>query len=330
MNLKSIVLALCLLVVSAPLVAANRAFVSGNGMDTGTCLITAPCRSFAYALTQITSGGEIIAVDTAGYGAATISMGVSIIGAPGVTAFSTNSSGFVLVVAVGSTDVVTLRGITVSGTGTTTGIAFNSGQSLNVENCIIKDHTFGIQFDRSADSGKPGLQVLNTVFRHNTIGLDISNSTTVVSGNGGRIGALAVAPPPALIYATVKDSAFFSNAVGLDAHDDTVVGVDNSVFAGNTVSGVAALGSDGNASAVALERCTISRNATGVVVGDSSGGQVVHGIVRLAYCLITGNDTSISTTSTGSSLSLVSNGVLTNIIEANGIDNAPTSSFFAK
>src|SRR5437868_576454 len=92
------------LALASTATAANRAFVSGNGVDTGTCLITAPCRSFAYAITQISSGGEIIAVDTAGYGAVNITQAATIIAAPGVTAFSTASSGFVINVAAGISD----------------------------------------------------------------------------------------------------------------------------------------------------------------------------------------------------------------------------------
>jgi hypothetical protein len=50
----------------------NRTFVSGLGTDSGTCTRPAPCRTFAFALTVTTAGGEIDVLDPAGYGPVTI------------------------------------------------------------------------------------------------------------------------------------------------------------------------------------------------------------------------------------------------------------------
>src|SRR5205823_7612830 len=74
-------------VAAAPAMAAsNRVFVSSTGMDVGGCPISAPCRSFSYAMTQVFPGGEVIALDTAGYGTFTIGQSVSVFAAPGATA----------------------------------------------------------------------------------------------------------------------------------------------------------------------------------------------------------------------------------------------------
>jgi len=63
-----------LVVLSAASVMAlsNRVFVKSTGMDVGTCPITSPCRSFSYGMTQVVPNGEVIALDTAGYGTFTI------------------------------------------------------------------------------------------------------------------------------------------------------------------------------------------------------------------------------------------------------------------
>jgi hypothetical protein len=37
---------------------SNRTFVSGQGTDTGGCALTAPCRSFAYAITVTTKDAK--------------------------------------------------------------------------------------------------------------------------------------------------------------------------------------------------------------------------------------------------------------------------------
>ncbi len=56
----------------------NWTFVSGKGTDSGACPVTAPCRSFAFALTQTAAGGEIDVLDPAGYGTVTIAKPISI------------------------------------------------------------------------------------------------------------------------------------------------------------------------------------------------------------------------------------------------------------
>jgi hypothetical protein len=65
---------------------SNRTFVSGNGSDNSPCSLTAPCRSVAGAIAQTSPGGEIAVLDTAGYGAVTITQAVSIINEEGVEA----------------------------------------------------------------------------------------------------------------------------------------------------------------------------------------------------------------------------------------------------
>lgn len=317
------------LALSAPLFAANRAFVSGSGVDTGTCLITAPCRSFAYGLTQITTGGEIIALDTAGYGSMTITFAASIIAAPGTTAFATAGSGNVITVAAASADTVTLRGLTVTGTGTTDGVVFSSGLSLNIENCLINGHSIGILAARSGDTSKPELQLLHCIIANNQIGLDLSNAGAFPSSHGTLRPLIAVAGPPQ-VYATVKDCAFLSNVDGLYTRDDANATVASTLFSANSGAGVLATGSDGHPSFVTLDGCTISRNVTGVTVGDLFASQSAHALVFFARCQITGNDTGVSVTTDGVAYSLVSNSVVTNMIIGNGINGFIANSIAAQ
>src|SRR4029450_6331613 len=78
-RLLQIVSALCVLVASLPVSAAQRTFVSGSGVDSNPCTLTLPCRSFAAAITQTSIGGEVIVLDSAGYGPVAITQSVSII-----------------------------------------------------------------------------------------------------------------------------------------------------------------------------------------------------------------------------------------------------------
>src|SRR5262249_17990548 len=72
---------------------SNRTFVSGSGNDANPCSLGAPCRSFAGAIAQTSPGGEIAVLDTAGYGAVTITHAVSIVNEEGVEAGITVTSG---------------------------------------------------------------------------------------------------------------------------------------------------------------------------------------------------------------------------------------------
>ena len=58
---------------------AQRTFVSGVGSDGNPCSRTAPCRTISQALMGTSSGGEVIVLDSAGYGPVTITQAVSII-----------------------------------------------------------------------------------------------------------------------------------------------------------------------------------------------------------------------------------------------------------
>ena len=65
---------------------SQRTFVSHSGLDTNPCSVDSPCRSFAAAITQTNPSGEVVAVDSAGYGPVTISQSVTIVAPLGVHA----------------------------------------------------------------------------------------------------------------------------------------------------------------------------------------------------------------------------------------------------
>ncbi|MEO8674060.1 MAG: hypothetical protein ABI569_00675, partial [Casimicrobiaceae bacterium] len=65
---------------------AQRTFVASNGVDNPVCSIASPCRGFAAAVAATSAGGEVIVLDSAGYGTVTISQAVSIIAPAGVYA----------------------------------------------------------------------------------------------------------------------------------------------------------------------------------------------------------------------------------------------------
>src|SRR5882762_1649706 len=103
---------------------ASRTWVSGVGDDANPCSRTAPCKTFAGAISKTAPGGEIDALDPGGFGAVTITKAITIDGGGGQVA-SIIASG--IVVAAGAADIVTLRNIQLNGAGTAVnGISYNT------------------------------------------------------------------------------------------------------------------------------------------------------------------------------------------------------------
>jgi hypothetical protein len=72
------------LAVALPAASAQaqspRTFVSAAGSDSNPCTFAAPCRHFQAAVTATTVGGEVDALDPAGYGPITITQAITIEG----------------------------------------------------------------------------------------------------------------------------------------------------------------------------------------------------------------------------------------------------------
>jgi parallel beta helix pectate lyase-like protein len=137
---------------------ATRTWVSGVGDDLNPCSRTAPCKTFAGAISKTAEGGEIDALDPAGYGTLTITKSITIDGGTGsgwASVLNSSTNGFnVNVTTNPSTSVVILRNITINGVSKCVtagcqglkGIRWTAGNSLQVENCVIENQaTFGME-----------------------------------------------------------------------------------------------------------------------------------------------------------------------------------------
>src|SRR6478752_1828584 len=167
---------------------ASRTWVSGVGDDVNPCSRTAPCKTFAGAISKTAAGGEIDALDPAGYGAVTITKAITIDGGGGQVASVLVSGTNGIVVQAGPSDVVILRNLRINGIGTgINGIRFLSGKALTVENCDIFGFTTnGIDIAK-ADGGKAFIR--NTVVQNNgQSGLSVQSSgiNTVVDVDGSH------------------------------------------------------------------------------------------------------------------------------------------------
>src|SRR3984885_4282882 len=115
------------LVLSLPAQAQNgtltRSFVSSAGLDSNSCMITAPCATFAEAYTKISANGIIAALDPGKYGAIAIAGPVTIKG-NGWAAITAPAQGTGITISAGSGNVI-LTGLEMDGAGTAyNGIVF--------------------------------------------------------------------------------------------------------------------------------------------------------------------------------------------------------------
>ena len=126
---------------AAPAALPQRTFVASYGVDTNACSLVGPCRSFATAISKTNSAGEVIVLDSAGYGPVTITQSVTITAPAGVYAGITVPTSTTGIVVDGAAPiVVTLRGLTLNGLGGGgPGIDFQQGGRLVVERCTIEN-----------------------------------------------------------------------------------------------------------------------------------------------------------------------------------------------
>lgn len=306
-RVKSILLGLCLglvpmltLAVAPAQAQATRTWVSGVGDDVNPCSRTAPCKTFAGAISKTAVRGEINCLDAGGFGAVTITKSISII-CEGVTAGIAASGTNGIVINAAATDVIVLRGLDIDGFGTgLNGIRFLAGAALHIENCNIRNfkaaapNGWGIQFNPTVQAE---LNVTNTT---------IANNGSAADGGGIQIKGLAANTSRALI----NQSSVLNNAFGIKADGANAVGgvintvIRETVTAGNTLSGVVGTTpAGGPIVSIILDRATASFNATGFgVIADGA-----NTFIRIGGSTIAFNNVGVGTSASGTVLSYKNN-----------------------
>jgi hypothetical protein len=242
---------------------ATRTWVSGVGDDANPCSRTAPCKTFAGAISKTAAGGEINVLDPGGFGGVTITKAITISSESfeaGVLVSGTNA---IIVNVPNAADRVTLRGLDIEGLGTgLSGVTVIAGGNVTVENCTIHAFTIsGINFVPTVAGSQ--LHVSNTVVRNNGAG-----SGTGVTGQG-----ILVSPSGAgTATATLDHVRMDHNVAGFKAVGAVFASVSdtsstNSGFAGYAATSGANLTLQG---AVATNNNTTSTPSAGGVVCTSS------------------------------------------------------------
>jgi hypothetical protein len=133
---------------------ATRTWVSGVGDDANPCSRTAPCKTFAGAISKTATNGEINVLDPGGFGGVTITKSITIRSdhvQAGVLVSGTNA----IIINAPATDRVVLEGLDIEGLGTgLDGVRFLSGQELYITRCSIRHFTqIGVDVISSTNGG---------------------------------------------------------------------------------------------------------------------------------------------------------------------------------
>jgi len=251
---------------------ATRTWVSGVGDDANPCSRTAPCKTFAGAISKTAVNGEIDCIDPGGFGAVTITKSITIDGGGTFASILGAGTTGIIVNVTSVSDVrktVRIRNLSINGADSGIhGINFIAGLKLYVEDCVI----FGFQSSASSRGIKANLTAAAQIYVSDTnisncaSGIDLSSSAGVLVGSIDHVRLQGMTDGIILgagLGTNIRDSFISSN---------TGVGVKTSVNAGTV-----------------LERTIMVSNGTGLQPGAGT-------TTDISNVSIIGNSTGIATT----------------------------------
>lgn len=249
---------------------ATRTWVSGVGDDVNPCSRTAPCKTFAGAISKTATGGEISVLDPGGYGTLTVTKAITVDGGTGAgwgsTLFS-SVNGFVINITTNlATDKVILRHLSINGAGTTLGvdgIRFLDGKQLTVEDVDIFNFSGdGIEVNQSQGSN---LFLKNVRITHGGTGIKVT-ATAACAGTMDNVHVDAM---------SAHGFQFVSNAI---------FAITNSNSARHILSGFRAEQASTN--------ITVENS---VSMGNNFGFEATSGNLRITNCGMYNNNTNLTT-----------------------------------
>lgn len=308
-------LAVLFAVAATPAMAqATRTWVSGVGDDVNPCSRTAPCKTFAGAISKTAAGGEINCLDSGGFGTVTITKAISIYcNGPsngGILSSAVNG----VTVNAGPTDTVVLSGLDIDGAGTTlglNGVNFLAGGSLVIIDCAFRNFSQnGIKF---SPSGNAGLNVIDTTINN--------------AGQSGTFAGISIRPTgAATVNVTITRTQITGGLFGIVADGFATTGKINGVVRDSVVSRSSQNGitsSNGTAASVTLLIDNVSVSGSGNKGLSTSG---TNAGMLVGNSSIFGNTAGLFATSGGALVSYGNNRVNGN----NGADGAFSSMIATK
>jgi hypothetical protein len=275
---------------------ATRTWVSGVGDDVNPCSRTAPCKTFAGAISKTAPGGEINCLDPGGFGTLTITKSITVdctgtfgstLNSGGINGFTINDS---LSATPGQANVI-LRGLSINGAGATpglNGIRFISGKSLVLQDIFIQNQRSGNGISIANSSGAVHFHAEDVTVANGLGGIEIrpTGATAAVNasldnvrvenntGNGVRLDTSALTGGTG-VRLSVTNSVVSGNNTGISANSPAagtqfaLAMIDHSDISQSAGIG---LNATGNLARLIVGNSTISGNGTGVAF--SAGGTV--------------------------------------------------------
>jgi hypothetical protein len=267
---------------------ATRTWVSGVGDDVNPCSRTAPCKTFAGAISKTAAGGEINCLDPGGFGAVTITKAMTI--DCHYTEGGLLAAGNGIVVNAGVNDVVFLRGLDIFGVNPpTNGVRFIAGGALHIEDSIIRrfntSNSFGVSFQ---PSGAARLYVNNVTISDNGNAAGGGGVLVQPTGTGsaqlalhdvrildnGSVGfriIMTAGTGASGVVGTLDELTVSGNGDGIRVTASgtapvAAVMITNSVVSDNSVRGLIA---DGGSARMRVGNTSITGNATGVMPANA-------------------------------------------------------------
>jgi hypothetical protein len=231
----------------------DRVFVASYGSDSNPCTFGSPCKTFQNAVSVVAAGGEVTAIDSAGFGPVSITKSVTITSPAGIEAGIQAASGGTAISIDAPGDTIKLRGLTLEGAGAaSTGIDFSAGSRLEVIDCSIGNFT--------EDGIFVGTSAATSLLISNTIVTDTTNSEGVTYGldlqtsGSGSITASLDQVTSSNNYYGVLTSAGGQSIVAL---------ITNSHIDNNNI-GLAAFGTSPSPSDVIMKNVTLNEDTQAV------------------------------------------------------------------
>lgn len=268
--LKAFVLGSLTIALCAGAQAQTRTWVSGVGDDANPCSRTAPCRTFAGAISKTIAGGEIDALDPGAFGAVTITKAITIDGGSFVASILTISGNGININA-GVDDFVVLRNISLNGQkNANNGINYIAGGMLIMSNITVERFGGAALFIKGTNPSSPLRADIDHCFFHaNTVGLQQEDNTVVGMTNTSIVGTY---PQGSLSFGVnMQPASGTSASLKLESNQISY-----------TNSGIRATGTDlgkGDPTFFArnnhIFRNVVAVNLTNAVVYHSAGGNLL-------------------------------------------------------
>ena len=279
--LFALLAALSCSLATAPAHARARVFVASYGNDSNPCTFGSPCKTFQQAVNVVDAGGEVTAIDSAGFGPIAITKAVTITSPDGVEAgIVAVAGGDAIDINAGPNDDIVLRGLTLDGSGiAANGVVFNSGGSLTITNCVVQNF---------ADSFPNG----NGILMQPSMTLTFVITNTIVANNHQGIAYLLAGGAPtakgvidhATVTTNLNQGILFST---LNVSGGSIgASISNSIVSNNGLDGIFITNGASGSSEFTIDNVNIFGSITGI--DAESNVQVL-----LSRSVITGNSTGV-------------------------------------